>query len=264
MAKAEAFSGLPEWLELQMGRGLQSGVFEVAEDAHDGALLAYRIDDVSMVRVEEGLGEEIRSVVDGLCHDELFSILGAYELSRATLQHGVSVWGPSLYYFGDAVVFTPSNEDAAVVLSSEEVEEIVDKEVFWHCAWEGAVVCFGILEEGRLVALTTVRSFGDPVFEIGVDVAPDTSLRGLGGAVMSAAGNWILEQGGLILARTSQWNIPSARLLRSVGLQYVLCDQKGQRGPFRVPPQPLGKPLPDAEIHDHYPLWAQNKDIIRR
>ena len=135
---------------------------------------------------------------------------------------------------------------------------------FWHCDWRTAAANFGMVEGDRLVALTTVRDIGAPVFEIGVDVAPDTGLRGLGGAVMKAAYRWILEQGGLVHARTSPWNVPSARLLRSVGLRNVLCELVGTRGGFKVPPQPLGKPRADTVVHDHYPVWAQNSEIVRR
>ena len=85
----------------------------------------------------------------------------------------------------------------------------------------------------------------------------------MGRAVMSGACRWILDQGRLILARSAQWNTPSVRLLRSMGLRYVLSDLQSQPGPFEVPPQALGRPLPDVEMRDRYPLWAQNKGIIR-
>ena len=187
----------------------------------------------------------------------------AYELSRVTLGQGTSIFGPSLYYFGDADSFQPSEREIAVPLTMEEVERAVDAKIFWHCDWERATANFGVLKGGRLVALTTVWPRGGPVFEIGVDVAPGSGLRGLGRAVMSAACRWILDHNGLILATSAQWNIPSVRLLRSMGLRYVLSDLSGRPPPFKVPPQPLGKPFPEAEIHDIYPIWAQNKEIIR-
>ena len=141
---------------------------------------------------------------------------------------------------------------------------MADASIFWHCHWHQAAACFGIPINGELVALATVNDRGGSVYEIEVDVAPANGLSGLGRAVVSAAGRWILQQGGLILATTAPWNIPSARLLRSVGLRYVLCDMVGQRGPFRVPPQPLGKPRPDTNLQNHYPDWAINQQIQPR
>ena len=258
-----AFSGLEEWLVANMGRELESGVFETAKDAHDEPLLAYRIGEVVMMRVIEDWGGEVKRVVAELSDDELFSILGAYELARVTLPHDSIVWGPSLYYFGDADTFRPAEHEIAAQLSNEEVAQAANPKVFWHCDWARSVANFGVLDGDSLVALTTVWHRGGAVYEIGVDVAPGSGLRGLGRAVMSGACRWILDHGGLILASSVQWNIPSVRLLRSMGLRYVLSELHGMPGPFKVPPQPLGKPLPDAQIHDMYPHWAQNKDIIR-
>ena len=258
-----AFSGLEEWLVANMGRELESGVFETAKDAHQEPLLAYRIGEVAMMRVVEDWGKEVKRVVAELSDDELFSIFGAYELARVTLPHDFIVWGPSLYYFGNADTFRPAEHEIAVQLTNEEVAQAANPKVFWHCDWVRSVANFGVLDGGNLVALTTVWHRGGAVYEIGVDVAPGSGLRGLGRAVMSGACRWILDHSGLILASSVQWNIPSVRLLRSMGLRYVLSDLHGMPGPFKVPPQPLGKPLPDAEMHDIYPLCAQNKDIIR-
>ncbi len=258
------FDGLEEWLVTRMGRKLESGVFETPEDAHPEPLLAHRIGELSMMRVVESLADRVKGVVNRLSEDELFSIFGAFEISRVTLGHEVSIFGPSLYYFGDAESFQPCDREIAVPLTKEEVDQAIDAKIFWHCDWEKASANFGVHEGDRVVALTTVWPREGPVYEIGVDVAPGSGLRGLGRAVMSAACRWILDREGLILACSAQWNIPSVRLLRSMGLRYVLSDLSGRPLPFKVPPQPLGKPLPDVEIHDIYPLWAQNKDIIRK
>ena len=257
------FDGLEEWLTANMGRELQSGVFGTPECNHPDPLLAYRIGDLAMIRVVECLAEGVEVVTNRLSQDELFSIFGSYELARVTLGQGISIWGPSLYYFGDSDSFRSTNREIAVPMTKEEVERAVDAKVFWHCDWEKASANFGVLEGDRLVALTTVLPRGGTVFEIGVDVAPGSGLCGLGRSVMSAACRWILDQDGLILACSAQWNIPSVRLLRSMGLRYVLSDLAGRSPPFKVPPQPLGKPIPEAKIYDIYPTWAQNKEIIR-
>lgn len=257
------FTALEEWLVAKMGRGLETGVFESSEDAHPEPLLAYRIGDLAMVRVVEKMGEQVRSVVDGLSDDELFSLFGVYELARVTLPHDVSIWGPTLYYFGNADTFQPSEREIAVQLTKEELDEVANPRLFWHCDWEQSVANFGVFEDDRLVALTTVHDYGDPVYAIGVDVVPGSEHRGLGRAVMTGACRWVIDQGRVILATSAQWNIPSVRLQRSMGLRYVFSDLHGSSGSFKVPPQTLGKPRPDAEMHDLYPLWAQNKEIIR-
>ena len=264
LKEISAFIGLEEWLISKMGRSLKSGFFECPEEAYPESLLAYRIGKMSMFRTTERLSGEVRGITNDLSEDELFSIFGSYELSRVTLPHGVSVFGPNFYYFGDAGTFKPCGKDIAVSLSKEEVIRTVDSKIFWHCDWVRSSANFGIIENDKLVALTTVWPLGGKVYEIGVDVAPGLGLSGLGRIVMSAACRWILDREGLILARSSQWNIPSVRLLRSIGLRYTLSDLIGNRGQFKVPPQPLGNPLPGGgEIRDLYPVWAQNRDILR-
>ena len=114
----------------------------------------------------------------------------------------------------------------------------------------------------KQVALATVIDRGDPVWEIGMEVTPVRTGRGLGRAVVAAAARWILDNGRIVLATVGQFNVPSARTLRSVGLQYTFMDIKGLPGPFKVPPQPLGRPYPEAQVYDYYPRWAINDDIL--
>ena len=91
---------------------------------------------------------------------------------------------------------------------------------------------------------------------------PTAKGRGLGRAVVSAAGQWILSHNRLIYATTAAWNVPSARLLRSVGLKHVASIMTGIAGPFRIPPQPLGYPRQGTQIYNYYPDWAMNKEIL--
>ena len=56
-----------------------------------------------------------------------------------------------------------------------------------------------------------------------------------------------------MMASVGPPNIPSARTLRSVGLRYLMSDMRGVEGPFRAPPQPMGRPYPGAPIYDSYP-----------
>ncbi|MEM7133992.1 MAG: GNAT family N-acetyltransferase [Chloroflexota bacterium] len=269
MVNIDTFDGLRPWIEERIGCSLAEAVkgstVILPNRVQDSEpLLALRIGESAFMRVRPTWFEAARDVADGLTLDELFSIFGAYELARVALAEDVGVWGPSWYYFGDAAHFSATPAHDVVHLSSEEIDLLADREIFWHCNWWDAVVSFGILDDGQLVALATVHDQGSPVYEFGVDVAPGSGRQGLGRSVVSAAGKWILQQGGLILARTAPWNVPSSRLQRSMGLRYIMCDIVGIPGPFRVPPQPLGKPLPDAELYNYYPDWAMNRGIGSR
>ena len=139
----------------------------------------------------------------------------------------------------------------------------LDYDLFWHCPPE-AVVGFGIAEEGRLTALAVVIGRGDPVWEIGMDVIPEAKGRGLGRAVAAAAAGWIIGKGGVPMATVGPFNVPSVRTLRGVGLRYAFTTSVAMEGPFRIPPQMLGSPLPDAEVYDFYPRWAMNRKIRPR
>ncbi|HKI83193.1 MAG TPA: GNAT family N-acetyltransferase, partial [Candidatus Krumholzibacteria bacterium] len=148
----------------------------------------------------------------------------------------------------------------ALILPSEGLPQI-DRTTFWHCNTTNPIAAFGIYEEAQLVALATVTHHGHTIAEIGVDVAPDHKGRGLGRAVVSAAGNWIHERGLTIHATVAFWNVPSSRTMLSLGLRYAFASMHARPGAFRVPPQPLGSPLPEAEVFDAYPRWAMNRSI---
>ena len=224
-------------------------------------LWAIRFGEKGIVTAQPQWVDMLKPIVAGLSPDELFSIFGAYELSRVTLPHGFGVWGPSWVLVGDGDVFNPVRDNRPLQLSTDELAKQVDHRVFWHCFSDQAMVGFGIFEKDRLVALAAVLAVNDYLWEIGVDVVHDAKGRGLGRAVVSAAGGWILSHKRLIYATTAPWNVPSARLLRSIGLQHVASIMAGMPAPLRVPPQPLGLPYPGAEIYNYYPDWASNKNI---
>ena len=226
-------------------------------------LRAVRFGDAAAVVARSSWVQHLQPIVGGLHADELFSVFGTYELARVTLPDGVGVWGPSKYLFADeASRQTVGDHLPARVAPSELVD--VDWDIFWHCFRDEALAGFTVVEGDRVAALATVRDEGEPVWEIGMDVAPDARGRGLGRAVVGAAMRWILENGRIAMANVGPFNVPSARTLRSVGLRYVLSDMKGVEGPFKVPPQPLGRPYDGVELHDYYPEWAMNHDILRR
>lgn len=203
----------------------------------------------------------IEAVCRDMHPDLLFSALGAYDLSRITLPDGFGVWGPVPHYLANETTWRPVEDDRPVRLSQDQLKA-VDWRIFWHCGSKDQLAAFGIYEDDRLVALATVTDQGERMWEIGVDVAPDSVGRRLGSAVVSAAGNWILENGGFIYATAATWNVPSSRNLRTHGMSYVFSTLVARSAPFRVPPQPLGSPLPGVEMRDQYPRWAMNHDIL--
>ncbi len=223
-------------------------------------LWAVRMGDSAIVSARPAWVEQLRAIVSDLHPDLLFSYFGAYEMARVTLPDGVGVWGPSWYLFADEASWRPAGEDLPVQLSLSDLAGL-DHSVLWHCHPDRSVASFGIIEEERLVALATVQDAGDPVMNIGMEVVPDAKGRGLGRAVVSAAGRWILENGKLVLATTAAFNVPSGRTLRSLGLRYLFSDMEGVEGPFEVPPQPLGSPYAGAELYNRYPGWAMNQVI---
>ncbi|MBI4218879.1 MAG: GNAT family N-acetyltransferase [Chloroflexi bacterium] len=222
-------------------------------------LYGVRIDGTVAVACQPGLLDAVRPIVESLHPDQLFTVFGTYELSRA-LPEGVSVWGPIPNYLASPETWRPVADQRPVLMGTAQLAE-VDWKIFWHCERNSPISAFGIYENGELIALATVGDRGHGIREIGVDVAPGRKGQGLGRAVISAAGNWILARGGNIHATVAFWNVPSSRTMRSLGLKYSFSVLNGYLGPFRVPPQPLGKPRPDVEIFDNYPRWAMNSEI---
>lgn len=257
------------WIERQLGFSLPRAdgspglvVAKGPEGAGAHPLFAVRADGVVAISTRPEWVEPVRKVVGGMHPDLLFSVLGSYELSRVTLPGGFAAWGPVPNYVADSKNWRPVHDDRPVRMTREQLGA-VDWELFWHCS-RTSIGWFGIFDNGRLTAMATVADHGDDIWEIGVDVVPDAKAGGLGRAVVSAAGDWILENGKTVHATAGLWNVPSSRTLRSVGFEYVFSAMIGRPAPFKVPPQPLGEPLPGAEVHDQYPVWAMNLRIVRK
>lgn len=224
-------------------------------------LWAVRIGSKGLVTVRSELVEKLRPIVERLTSDELFTVFGCYEMGKVTLPEGFGVFGPSWHLIGDRGCFQSARDERPVQLNKDEMTAAADPEIFWHSVIGKADIGFGIFEDDKLVALAGIIELECGVWEIGMDVAPRVRWKGLGRAVVSAAGEWILKKGELILATTAPWNVPSMRTLRSVGLKNVLSGITSIPGDFPMPPQPLGKPFPEAKLYNYYPNWAMNKDI---
>ena len=258
------------WIERHLGISLSSlggdPVPVLALDAEPEApapLRGIKVGEKAVVVAREEWGERLRPLAADLSPDLIFSYLGAYELTRVTLPDGVGVWGPVWYLFADETTWRAAESYDVVRLTESQLAD-VDADFFWHSFPQGSIGSFGVFEEGRLVALASVRDEGDLVWEIGMDVVADTKGRGLGRAVVSAAARWTLDRGKLVLATTAPFNVPSARTLRSAGLRHVFTSMIGKEGEFALPPQPLGLPYASAPVYDYYPRWAMNQNIKPR
>ena len=256
------------WLEKEMGASLDrmghpsAALLATApRSSSRRRIWAVRVQGQALVTAPENWLEGLHPVVDNLEVDELFTVFGSYELSRITLPLGTGVFGPTWYLAADEGSFRAAADVRPTPVSSQKLEKTFDASMFWHCSLRRADSAHAVFEEGLPVALATTQLLGNRVFEIGVDVAPEAKSRGLGRAVVSAAGRWILEQGGLIVAGAAPWNVPSVRTLRSLGLRLVFTDMDAMPAPFRQPPQPLGAPYPGAPMYDYYPVWATNSEI---
>jgi hypothetical protein len=264
-----------EWQEERLGVSLEEALSDSvpvmarpargidASTGDDAGLTGVRMDGRSILVAREDWVDPLKSITRSIHPDLLFTPFGAYELSRVSLPYGVSVWGPNWFMFADAESWRGRADDRVRPLTAGELSA-VDFNLFWHCYGPGSIAAFGMYQGDDLVALSTVKDHGHPFMEIGVDVSREAQASGLGSAVVSTAGTWILEQGRLPLATVAPFNVPSTRTLRRVGLAYGMTEMTGVNGPFRVPPQPIGKPLPDAEIYDYYPDWAMNRSIRPR
>ena len=196
--------------------------------------------------------------------EELFSTFGGYELARVLLPDGCGVWGPSWFYVGDENCFRDAGDDRPVQLSADELAETVDHRIFWHCFEAEAMTGFGIFEDGKLVSLAAVRAEDDSVWEIGIDTTPEAKGRGLGRAVTSAAGRWILENNRFVFASTAPWNVRSARTLRSVGLQFIMSVMIGMPGPFYARRSHLALHIPAPKCITTIPTGLSIKRSNRR
>ena len=223
-------------------------------------LLAIRLGQQSAMVVDDAdLALELQPLVDDLHPDTIFSTFGIFELSRLTLSHGISVWGPNWFLFGDNTTVSDRIDNRVEKISQVELTEVDFKE-FWHCDPDAADG-FGIREDEKIVALATVIDREPPVCEIGMEVSQDSQGKGLGRSVVTAAARWILDTDRVPLAVVAPFNVPSTRTLRSSGLEYMFQCMEGKKGRFHVPPQPLGSPTIGAQMYNYYPEWAMNKEI---
>jgi len=268
MINAVLMTEVKQWMRDKMGvpiSEMRDGIIPVVaadSDALNEPLRAVRLEHKTVLVTREDWVDALRKIVSTLHPDILFSTFGAYELARITLPDGVSIWGPDYYLFGDESTVNPVANDHVLYIEPDGLGDF-DYSVFWHCN-PNSRAGFVVLDGSEVLALATVWDYGDPFWEIGMDVTPDARGNGLGKAVVETAARWILEQGKLIVASAAPFNSPSLRTLRSVGLDYVFTTMRSSEMPMKVFPQQLGVPLPNIPLYNYYPDWATNQTILPR
>ena len=167
---------------------------------------------------------------------------------------------PVFFFFGDASTWCDPQDPRVVRLSQDDLSA-VDYARFWHCFFGEAHDGYGVIEDGELVALAAVCHHGENIEEIGMDVMPEARGRGVGRAVVGAAGSAIIERGHLALATTSPWN-GALGAHAALGRPSILVQPNDVLRWFRrrLPDaaQPLGRPYSGARMVNYYPAWAMN------
>ena len=174
MSDQSLLASLESWIEARFGvptSALGLDPVPVLPAGEGGLPLAgVKIGEAAAVAARPDLVDRLRPVVASLPPDMLFAPLGCYDLARVTLAEGFGIWGPSWLLFGDETTVHPATDGRPVQVSEEDLAD-ADRDVFWHTHIEGSMGRFAVYEDDRLVALATVEDKGDPVWEIGMDVA---------------------------------------------------------------------------------------------
>lgn len=81
-------------------------------DTLDLPLRAIKVNGKAALATRPEWVERLKTIVDDLPLDLLFSVLGAFDLARVTLPYGVGIWGPVWYFFADEECWQPYDDDA--------------------------------------------------------------------------------------------------------------------------------------------------------
>jgi GNAT superfamily N-acetyltransferase len=230
----------------------QTGV-AVVPARHAEALLAVRVGDGALLLAEPSWQRSCEELAASLSVEQLFSIYGTFELARTTLPDGVSPFGPVWVFLADRQSLKPARNAAVEELKPDDLRRL-SPDTYWHCSVDTAARGFALRGEGRITALAAVWQTPESLWEIGVDVLPAGQGRGAGRAVVSAAAEWILARAPLVYYTTGAFNVPSCRTAMALGFRHVWSFIRRLRGPFLVPPSPIGRPLPGVVPQ---PYWRE-------
>jgi RimJ/RimL family protein N-acetyltransferase len=211
-----------DFIELALGfspRSFPRGAIELREtpvrqDQPGDRMMIRRIGSDALAtgipRVLEAIGPVVRSMTLW----ELFSPLGELELRRALrLGENEKLWHTFNYTVIDRREFRPhAAAEKAVCLLPDGFQVGPDD-----------MDAFAIVESGKQIAVTSIRSKVPSYVYVGVATAKEHRGRGHGLAVVSATTDWILTQGAVAHYNTHLDNTASLRLARRLG--YVLTSE---------------------------------------
>ena len=257
MSDQSLLASLESWIEGRSGlpaKDLGLDPVPVFPAGEGGPVLAgVKIGEAAAVVARPDLVARLRPVVAALPPDMLFSPLGCYDLARVTLPEGFGIWGPSWLLFGTRPRYIlppttgPCRSRRRISLTRTGTCSGTPTS---RAPWADSLSL-------RRTGWWRWRPWRTRETRCGRSAwtwCPTRRAADWAGRVVSAAAAWILREGRTVMASVGPFNIPSARTLRSVGLRYLIGDIRGKEGPFRVPPQPLGRPLPGADVYDYTPL----------
>ena len=85
----------------------------------DHPLVIIRCGNGSALVATQELCDAVRPIMPNLHADLVFSPFGTYELARATLPLGITIWGPSFYLFGDRNTVSPASDERVVQVGAD-------------------------------------------------------------------------------------------------------------------------------------------------
>ena len=85
-----------------------------------------------LVVSNESLLPELESLIDRLDPTTIYSSYGFFEMSRITLEYGISVWGPDWFLFCDNETVNTQTDPRVEQVDNIELSA-VDYGEFWHC-----------------------------------------------------------------------------------------------------------------------------------
>ena len=116
---------------------LPAAGLEVVPAKQPDGPLAVRTDGGALLLADPQWQDAWQELVRVLTLEQLFSILGVFELARTTLPDGVSVFGPVWYFLADRPALTPVPSGHVEELEGQPLRDL-DPAVYWHCSTDTA------------------------------------------------------------------------------------------------------------------------------
>lgn len=231
--KSEIYHSWERKLKIPIGILDRKGTFiSVEEDLDKSArVIVYQIKDLLFIRV----GVKTRKSLDlpsGFLVDELIT---PTEMKKRINTQGFEIIEDEtlLDFFLDPKDFEQSHEEGQVRQLDKNADMEIIQGLFSVCSPEDldeALIYidnidpynFGIFENGKLIAYSSFRMFGENICDPGVLVHPQYRAKGLGKAVISALCEYCFINDIIPMYRVFEDNISSKKIPQSLGFQLFL------------------------------------------